>query len=805
MVAGPQAKWQVFIDFDNDDDYTDANEDVTADVQMLRRIHTRNLLKHRFPAATLELKLTNDDHKYSPTNTSSAIYPLSWPGPQVWVFGCYPCDEFTGTNGDTLASRKPTYDDTFAAWAGDTSRFDVQTNQLATKTAGNYSCVLEFNEANCYVGGLYKRGGTASGIICRWSDASNYLIVYHDGSNLKLGKVDSGTLSVLSAIGMTWNAGDTKRIIVELHGDEIRISVDQVLKIDTTSTFNNTATKHGIGGRGTHANDRWDDFGGMRPVFHGRIDTVQPRPEVHNQYAFIRAMDDFERFGNHVVFRSAPEGGANTEANDILDRILDAVDFSSTNRILDTGTNLTKTANHQATMGRNALTEIYQVQDDDVGLAYMDGQGHFRYEGAKRTHPDSDGGGRTLDHRERAPHTTAIKTWRSDRATGDHTDIEIAAKFIWDDGKDRVENEVYYKFHRVSREAVGLLWRLEVDDRPFMAAGTTQQFLCVGDGDQIASPRPPLHDTDFTMDVEDDDSGVNLLTAEGSNLGTVTLSATILDDAGRTGSNGFNHATNAWTDGNHVVWFRDNTGRYGYAFIGTEDSDGDGTKITLYDSHARTNNNWVYQDSGFSNTDTPITYSVFDVWVEFVDGFDGNFLQLKVHNGSGLDGYLTKLSVVGIKGTKSSVTAARAEDSSSQATQGRRRISHDSLHIDRFGDITVGDLPTVTADAGSAFERATKRVGIYGMPRERVQCQMFNITQANLMQILHRSFSDKIRLVGPSSMGIDTQFHIEGLNLKVDAGGMRVDADWELSQAVGISWGFFYWTALGSSGAAKWS
>ena len=804
MVAGPQAKWQVFIDFDNDSDYTDAIEDVTADVQMLKRVHTRNIVKHRFPAAVLEMKLKNDDHKYSPTNTSSAIYPFAWPGPQVWVFGIYPCDDFTGTNGDTLASRKPTYDDTFAAWAGDTSRFDIQSNKLATKTAGNYTAVLEFNESDCYVGAIYTRGGSAnSGLVCRWSDASNYILVYHEGTNLRVGKVEAGTLTVVATTVFVWGTEATKRLIVELHGEEIRVSVDQTLLLNTTSTFNQTATKHGIGGRSTHADDRWENFGGMRPVFQGRIDALQPRPEVHNQYTYIRAMDDFERFGNHVVMSSAPTGGTNTEADDILGYILDAVDFSSANRIMDTGTNLTQDEDHEKAMTRNALTEIYQVMDDDVGLAFMDGQGHFRYEGAKRQHPDSGGGGRTLDHRERAPHTASIRTWRSDRAAGDNTDIEIASKFVWDDGKDRVENEVYYIFHRISRTAATMFWRLEVDDKPWLANGTTQEFLALGDGDQVADPRPPLPVSDITFNAAADDSGTNLLTAEGSELSTVTLVTTTLDDAGRTSANSF--VSQGWNDGNHVIWMKDNTNRYRYAFIGTEDVDGDGTKIKLYSTHARTVNTYAYTDSAFDVSDTPITYSVYDVWTEIIDGFDGNFIRVKIHNGSGTDGYITKLLMIGTKGTKSSKTAARAEDTASQSTQGRRRVSHETLHTDRFGDTTAGDRPTVTADAGSAFERATKRVALYGQPREKVQCQMYNLTQANLMQILHRSVSDRVRLIGPSGMGIDAEYFIEGLNILVDNGGLRIDADWLLEQAIGQSWGKFYWTATGASNAAQWA
>ena len=479
-----------------------------------------------------------------------------------------------------------------------------------------------------------------------------------------------------------------------------------------------------------------------------------------------------------MVYRSAPVGSSSNNMDDILGVILDAVDFDSSNRILDTGTNVAANADHEKNLGRNALVEAYQAQDDDVGFMQVDGQGYARYEGASTGATD-----KTDDHRERAPHNAIVRVWRADRSAGDETDIEIGQHFKWDDGMRWVENEVYYVYHRISKTTGVKVYSLQNDDRPKIVNGKALELLAIGDEDHIANPRPPKHTTDFLLNSAEDGTGTDLLIAEDTQTaGTVTLSgaaAYTIDDT----SQNFNAGGSVdWNDGNHVIWITDNGSDFAYAFIGTDDPDGNGTKVSLYTTHARATLGYAYTSSGFSESDTPLTYNVYNVWVELVTGFDGNFRQIKIHNGSGTDGFITKLLLLADKGVASSKTAARAEDAQSQTDYGRRRIEHATLHHDRYGDMGSDGFPDRTNDPGSAVERADKRVQLRKLAQERLrQVKMWNLTRANLMQIVHRSVSDRVNLVYPS-MGIDDTYFIEYRKVVISEGGLKIDCEWDLVQ-----------------------
>lgn len=532
-------KYLVRMDFNFDGDFTDADEDVTSDVRSTglyswKITRGQNLLQRRFDASMMEIYLNNDGaQKYSPYVAASpfnnALTNKSFfPAMNVWFMMGYPVDDFNASNGTLLTNRKPSHDDLFAAWEGDTANFDVQTNKIRA-TAANNSAVLDFGEVDCYVGVKFTRENSTSGLILRWIDASNYLLVRHDGTDLILSKLDAGSLSTLASTTMTWTAGDEKFILADLHGGEIRISVDDTLYIDHADEFNTglvsgsttAATKHGIGGRPADASSRWDDFGGWRSLFFGRIDTIQPRPEIHNQYAYVRAFDDMERMKIHQVYELAPT--APTEAGEIIGVILDAVDARGENdgfkenRVIDTGITLTKRAQHQKSMGRDGLTEVYQVQDDDVGLFYMDGSGFYRYEDsehkARGFNSSNHSGGR---------HTEVVKEWRTNRAADDETDIYVEQHLEWDDGRELVENDIWYFFDKISDVTSGVeVWRLNdtvsiLDDKPPIPAtnadGTAGTFtvLAIGAGDVIASPITPVRTQDFLVDTLADGTGTDL-------------------------------------------------------------------------------------------------------------------------------------------------------------------------------------------------------------------------------------------------------------------------------------------------------
>lgn len=546
-------KYLVRIDFNFDKDFNDADEDVTADIRNTgifswKITRGQNLLQRRFEAAMLELYLNNDGaQKYSPFVAASpfnnALTNKShFPAQNIWFMAGYPVDDFNAADTTLLLNRKPSHDDLFAVWEGTTLFFSIDTNKVKT-TAANRSAVLDFGEVDCHVGVKFTRQNSTSGLILRWADANNFLLVRHDGTDLILSKVDAGVLSTIASATVTWTAGDEKFILVELHGQEVRVSLDDTLIIDTITNFNSgvtgsgttAATKHGIGGRPADTSSRWDDFGGWRSLFFGRIDTVRPRPEINNQYTYIRAFDDMERMKIHQVYELAPT--APTNASAIFNTLLDAVDARGAdtgleNRILDNGITLTHNAQHQKSMGRTGLVEAYQVQDDDVGLFYMDGQGFYRYE-------DST-------HRESGRHTEIIKTWRTNRAAGNESDIYVAQHFEWDDGRELVENEIWYKYDKISVVASAVeVWRLNdtsaiLDDRPAILNGDTFSVLALGDGDVIASPTTPVQTTDFLVNTQKDGLGTDL-------TGSVTAALIsgfegnfrLIELTNNSGSNGF--------------------------------------------------------------------------------------------------------------------------------------------------------------------------------------------------------------------------------------------------------------------------
>jgi len=672
----PKAKFEVLADFDQDGLFANVSSDITTDVLTAKMTRGKILVKQRAEAAVLELVMDNNDHKYSPSKTTSPLYPGNIPSPDVWALVGYPVDDFDASNGTNLASRKPSHDDKFDAWSGDTTDFEVDTNKLKCTSAANNVAVLELNEKDVFLSVRLTRTGSNSGLIMRYSDASNFLIVRSDGTNLIISKVDAGSISSLVTQAIkkhdntsdSWSSATERRIFAELNGNNIRVWLDSVLHIDTSQSFNNTATKHGIGGRATDLADRWEDFGGWRSIFFGRIDTIDPRPEIDRQYCYIRCFDDMERANHHPVYRTTPTPPA--DAGEIITEILDAISIDSqahqstkANRILDTGDVLTTDTDHVRSMGDDGLTELYQVQDDDVGFIFVDGLRTYRYE-------DSD-------HRDTAPYTVARAQWEGIRVVGDETD-KFFTHLSWDDGKERVENEGYFKYFRIARVSLAQVWRLEQDDRPAIKNGESLEFLAVGDGDLIASPTTPVATTDYTVNTQENGGGSDLTASVASAL---------------------------------------------------------------------------------------------------TAGFEGNFRLVKLTNNSGSDGFVTFLQLRAIKGTESNPTMARAENTQSQKDVGRRRFQHNAKHIDLWQ---------------TAQDRVKKRIEQRKTPKEKLVATMINGTRACLVEILHRSISDRINVVY-SDMGISDSYHIERQTITLTEGGLKVECEWELQQAPGGGWGFIRW------------
>ena len=306
-----QAKWLVHVDWNDDGDFPDANEDVTSDVLGLTLDHFRDLSSGHVEAARLELELRNDDHKYSPPNGGSPLSGNLKPGRTVWVRAAYPYDGFTDVAGTQLAAHTPDYDSGFS-WTENIRNFDIAaggTGAQTDSTQGNGDCVatVDFGDSDVSFGCNFSRGSDTAdhgGLCLRYSNTTNYLYVRVTGTAVELRKVDAGADSQVASAAHTWGTSTEKFLQVVLHGDSIRVFVDDAEVLDASTSFNNTATKHGLF-CDDEADHIWKDFGGWASLFFGAVDSIHPRPRRGAQYCYLRALDEMARLTGVTLYTYA--------------------------------------------------------------------------------------------------------------------------------------------------------------------------------------------------------------------------------------------------------------------------------------------------------------------------------------------------------------------------------------------------------------------------------------------------------------------------------------------------------------------
>ena len=367
-----QAKWLVRVDWNDDGDFSDSNEDVTSDVLGLTLEHLRDLSSGHIESARLEMELKNDDHKYSPPNGSSPLSGDLEPGRKVWVRAAYPWDSFTGSAGTQLADHTPDYDSGFA-WTENLKNFDIDSSGVGAKTdsaenTGTCIATMDFGDADVSVGCDFARGtdsGDHGGLCFRYSDTTNYLSVRVTGSAIEVRKVTAGSDTLVASASHTWSAATQKFSQVVLHGDSIRVFVDDAEVVDTISSFNNTATRHGL-----YADDEsdhtWLSFGGWVSLFYGFVDSIHPRPRLGAQYCYLRALDEMERLSSVTLYMYST-AALPQSSDEILDDMLDYTDVDTARRRLDSGVNLVPNTWSASIWGVQAADEIHRLQDEEDG------------------------------------------------------------------------------------------------------------------------------------------------------------------------------------------------------------------------------------------------------------------------------------------------------------------------------------------------------------------------------------------------------------------------------------------------------
>jgi hypothetical protein len=159
-------------------------------------------------------------------------------------------DEFTDSDGTSLPSHviAPT-NIPATSWTNDHGTWSIQGNKATTSTIGaaaSASCGSGF--ANCVISVILRASATADGAIkFRATDANNYWIADLQTVNaFILAKNEGGSFAGMATIPFTVTAGVDYLLEVTLSGSSISATVNGGSLISASSSFNSTATRHGI-------------------------------------------------------------------------------------------------------------------------------------------------------------------------------------------------------------------------------------------------------------------------------------------------------------------------------------------------------------------------------------------------------------------------------------------------------------------------------------------------------------------------------------------------------------------------------
>jgi len=486
-----QAKWLVSVDWNDDGAFSDADEDVTSDVLGLTLEHFRDLASGYMESARLDLELRNDMHRYSPPNAGSPLAGNLVPGRRVWVRAAYPFDSLSGRPGARLGSRTPDLGSGFS-WTEHEDAFEIVPSGSGVRSAGSQSgaraATVDFGSPDASFGCWFTRSGSSShGGLCLRRSAKGYLYVRVTGAAIEIREARTGSPDKLVAsTAHEWNEGAGNFLQVVMHGDEIAIFVDDRAVLETTSSFNPSATSHGLFCEGT-ADHLWRGFGGWVSLFHGRIDAIQPRPSRGAQYCYVRAFDEMERLGTVTLYTYAT-AQLPQSAGDILGHILDYAGVDTARRKIEGGSDLVPDTFSPAIWGVKALDEIQRLQDEEDGLVYVDGHGRWRLEA--RSHRSSGSHGREL----------ATVTGAGGGAGPYFSDL------AWDDGVGNVENMVFMRTRGYTNHGLRTAWSLA--ESPEFRASETKDFLAEAAGyDTLGGQLTPIRNLDYKANTMQDGSG----------------------------------------------------------------------------------------------------------------------------------------------------------------------------------------------------------------------------------------------------------------------------------------------------------
>ena len=762
----------------------------------------------------IALTMDNFDHKYSPPNAAS---PYNTGGNTVRAghrirlsFG-YPFDNFNDVDGVAIENHAVPKDSQFT-WSEKSGTFSIYDNKLRETGGSGGIAVIDFGEPDAHIEVKFTKGANNDCIIVfRYLNATNYLYIRTDGTNLEVRKVDGGADSLVDEEALAWANDTTKTIKVILHGAYIYVVADNTLVVKTSSTHNQTETKHGVGGPTIDTDARYEDFGGIYSLFYGTIDRIIPYPNKVRQTALIEASDDLKILERHTLYRRAYSytgypGGMRAFIQEVYKN---TANVSQLGEIMDIGESIS-TSPYKSWWGISGLRVCRNVEREENGFFYQDQISFWRFE--------------AKGHRAAAPHNASRCTFYQDYETNNLAFTGLK----WESGEEDVFNMVSVHVEKSQADPLNLatggqeVWRCAEAD--VLDAGVTSQLVI-----------PATSSVVIYFESKDFDCLEDLITpAIASNVYKIEGKVTggpFLEGETVTGSVS-GHTGKVLEQGGGYIILGDSSGAYDAADIWVGATSGATIAIGFKIKGTITNGPFLFGEGITTNisTDTGIVREVGQdfVLLESCSGvFNAGDTVTGTKSAATLNGTVT-ITVVGSKALISDYQANAAADGSgadktanltvalsypvynSYGKGGKLTLTNDDaspIYVTRL--LVRGDGYNIQ-DRGSVYvEDAASKVA-YGehsydvkaeiltslaeaktladdveskedTPRAKVEITLVNANKEMLTKILSLKVSDRIT-VNYSDMGIDEDFFINKVGYNIGEGGLLVESVLKLEE-----------------------
>jgi hypothetical protein len=207
---------------------------------------------------TLSATTTVKAYAVDSANNASAVQTVTYTKQSV---GLPITDSFNrADNATTLGNA-----DTGQAWqivagTGSTTTWGIISNQAYNIAGQDSFAIQDAAVSDCTIQVKVSDTSTKqySRLIFRFVDKDNHFMLQNNTTNYQLYKKAAGTFTALKTIAVTPAIGDIMKVV--LSGSTITPYINGVAQAAATETFNQTATKHGIGVTNSTTNAKFDDF-----------------------------------------------------------------------------------------------------------------------------------------------------------------------------------------------------------------------------------------------------------------------------------------------------------------------------------------------------------------------------------------------------------------------------------------------------------------------------------------------------------------------------------------------------------------